>query len=500
MKKITTLILSLLIAAAAPAQGIYNNGARIVCQTGSYWVVDNGAFTLTSASTANPTTFANLSISNDASLTIPSLNYLTVTGMLTNSSGNDGLVVNSGGSLIENTTGVSGTVSRNIPAGEWHLISAPISDAVSGMFTDYYLQKFTESANDFSDITSTTQALTPAMGFALFGDAKYPSAVFAGPLNAGTKSYTVTKSGSPGEGWNLIGNPYPSTIDWDASAGWTKTNVNAATYVHINPATWASYVGTTETNGGSRYIAPAQGFFVKASAVGSLVMTDAVRVHSGTSFFKSAQVVSNLIRLQVSGNGYKDEAVLRFLSESSAEFDGDYDAHKFFGDVPEAAQIYTIGITELAINSMPVANTVPLGVRAASGSYTISATQINDLPYAILEDTKTGVFTDLSAKPYTFTFTAGENEQRFILHFTEMLSIDKGQKAMATIYSYHKTAYIKMNDTMKGDIFIYNITGQLVASRLSASGMNEIILPNTGAYIVKVISAKNAVVKKVIIN
>jgi hypothetical protein len=74
------------------AQGVIKaeTGAYIKSETGSYWVVDNGAFTLTSPGAANPAEMANLKIEADASLTIGPLNYLTVTGTLTNNAGNTG--------------------------------------------------------------------------------------------------------------------------------------------------------------------------------------------------------------------------------------------------------------------------------------------------------------------------------------------------------------------------------------------------------------------------
>jgi len=52
---------------------------------------------------------------------------------------------------------------------------------------------------------------------------------------------------------------------------------------------------------------------------------------------------------------------------------------------------------------------------------------------------------------------------------------------------------------VKGDIYIYNVAGQLVATKLSAKGMNEININNTGHYIVKVITRTKTVVKKVLI-
>jgi len=400
------------------------------------------------------------------------------------------------GSLITNGTVPAANkvnVERYIAANEWHLISAPISDALSGMFVGKYLQTHSESTNEYTDIESLTEPLTPMKGFAVWNASGF-TANYVGTLNTGNQSIATTKDG---EGWNLVGNPYPSAIDWNAASGWTKTNVNATTYLHVNSSTWATWNGSTGTNGGSQYIAPGQGFFVEATGAGTLAMTDAVRVHNPVSFFKNT--VNNLVRLQVSGNGYTDDAVVYFVPEATAEFDGQYDAHKLFGDVAEAAQIYTLGSSPLAINALPETNSVPVGIHAgASGTYTIAATEVNDIQAITLKDNQTGISTNLLANSYSFSFTPGENEQRFTLYFSP-LSINEVENPLASIYSNQNTLYVDLKSLTKGDIYVYNLAGQLVTSASANQGMNMIRLTNTGNYIVKVIAPKTTLVKKVFI-
>ena len=465
------------------------------------------------SSGSTPAVCNNLTVETGASLTLNEGKALTVNGTLTNSGTEASLIVESGGSLIE-YSGVNATVKRDIIAGEWHLISAPVSNATASVFTGYYLQRHSEPDNKYYDILLKTDALTPMQGFALWGDAGLPTATYTGLLNTGnhgaddnlTRSGPVASAEVDNYGWNLVGNPYPSSIDWLGS-GWTKTNVDDAIYLHRNSSLWATFVDGVSTSDGSRFIAPGQGFFVHVPGLsypstGTLKMNNAVRVHNTTSFFKnSGEVVPNLIRLEVSGNSFKDEAVVRFLPDATAEFDGRYDAYKIYGDVADAAQIYSLGSTPLSINSLPETNIVPVGVKAGvSGSYTIAATEINDLQYVTLEDTKTGIFTELAKQPYTFTFEAGEKEVRFNLHFNAMTAIADNKDVATTVYSYQKTAYINLNKQLKGDIFIYNMAGQLVATKLSAKGMNEIKLNALGNYIVKVVTDKTAQVKKIYIN
>ncbi len=438
---------------------------------------------------------ANLTIESGGKLTIASGGQLSVAGSLTNSTGTNGLIINSGGSLSESTAGVPATVESAIVGFEWHLISAPVSNATAMMFTGKYLQELTESTNTYTDVTSDATPLTPMKGFALYGDAGY-TIEYAGLLNTADQSFNYTAAN---QGYNLVGNPYPSSIDWNLV---TKPgSLNNATYRHVNAATWATYIaGVGNPVGTERFIAPGQGFLVKATGSGTLAITTAAKAHHATQFYKTSdEVINNLVRLKVSGNGYSDEAVVRFLSDATAEFDGKYDAHKLFGDVPEAAQIYTLGSIPLAINALPETSSVPVGIHAeTSGSYTLSALELKDLKYVTLEDTKTGVFTDLSVKPYTFNFTAGENEQRFVLHFSA-LSVKENESTVGNIYSNNQTVYINLKDQVKGDIFIYDISGKLITSKVSVQGMSEIGLSETGNYIVKVITRDNTLVKKVFI-
>ncbi len=471
---------------------------------GSVPVIGNNVFipnggNFPTVSTANKAA-TNLTIENGGVLTLTSIGQLTVAGTLTNNTGTTGLIVNSGGSLIENTAGVLGTVETNIVAGEWHLISSPISNAVSMLFLGKYLQELNEATNSYSDITTSAVPLTPAKGFAIF-DATGFTAQYAGPLNTSDKSFNYTKSGLPGEGYNLVGNPYPSSINWDLVV--KPATLNNATYRHVDKNTWAAYVDNVSVPliaGTDQFIAPGQGFLVQATGSGTLTFTNEAKAHHATEFYKNSnEEIKHLVRLQVTGNGYTDEAVVRFLSDATAEFDGKYDAHKLYGDVVEAPQIYTVGSTPLAINALPETSSVPVGVHVwVTGSFTIAATEMKDLKYVTLEDTKTGVFTDLSVKPYAFNFTAGENEQRFVLHFSP-LAVNETESVCATVYSNNQIVYINMKDQVKGDISIYDISGKLVSSKLGVQGMNEISISTTGNYIVKVITKDNTVVKKVFI-
>ena len=463
-------------------------------------------------SMATPAVCKNMTVNTGSSLIINTGKALTVTGDLTNHAGSSGLIAESGASLI--TMGdINGTatVKRNITGGIWHFISPPVSDAVSGIFTGKYMQEHTESTNAYDYITLVNIALNPLQGYALWNSYDF-AATYTGALNTGPISAALTRTTADpvNNGWNLVGNPYPSSIDWDAASGWTKINVNRTIYFE-KAGDWATYIsgeGATPgvgANGGNQFIASGQGFFVSVADVGNgiLAMNNNVRVHNAGTFFKNA-AVSSLVRLQVSGFSNSDEAVVRFIDEATVEYDNRYDAVKLFGDKYDSAQIYTVGGNSLTINSLPPGTTgVPLGIHAyKTGIYTIAATETGNLKDIILEDLKTGILTQLTTKPYSFTFETGEKELRFKLYFDPVLytGTDETESQVATVYSYEHTIHVNLNDWVKGDILIYNIEGQQVAAKTPAQGINSFALPGTGIYIVKVITGEQTMVRKVFIH
>lgn len=56
------------------------------------------------------------------------------------------------------------------------------------------------------------------------------------------------------DGWNLLGNPYPSIIDWNSS-NWVKQNINDAIYIYKgSTSSYQTYINGVDINGGMQYI------------------------------------------------------------------------------------------------------------------------------------------------------------------------------------------------------------------------------------------------------
>jgi len=406
-----------------------------------------------------------------------------------------------GGSLLDNgnLTATSAVVERDYTGNTWHLISSPITGAVSEMFTGLYLMSHGEPSNGYTDVVDLDVPLTPGQGFALWNQNGDATASYTGTLTTtATASLTRTADGFD-NGWNLVGNPYPSSIDWEATAGWTKTNLNNAIYIENNGG-WATYIGGAGVNGGTRYIASGQGFFVAVSdgqTTGTLGFSNDVRVHDNTTFFKEEPAY--LVKLKVSGNGFSDETVVYFKEEATIGFDGQLDAYKIPSFEESAPYIYSTANQGMAINVLPEVTTVPMNVKVGTetGTFTIEALSTGEFSELNLKDLSTGVITDLNSDSYTFNYIPGV-DNRFELHFGP-LGVNDLANNLYNVYSYNKEIHVITPNTTSGNITVYDMMGKEVASQSISGTDNVITLSQSAHYIVKVISEEGLVTKKVYI-
>jgi len=461
----------------------------------------------------------NLCINNGKLFTIESGKQLTVSGTTTLNCA-ECLVLKSDvsgtSSFIDNGIFGSGTtrIERYISENAWHYTSVPIVSTSTFPFTDLYVKYYTESNNSFHYIIRNDSNLTVKMtGYAIFSDPNTTgnkTIAFTGSLNTGAENISLTSSGSTdNDGWNLVGNPYPSAIDWTLP-GWTKTNVDNAIYFY-NGTGYSSYIAGVSTNGGSKFIPSMQGFFVHATGSGVLGTTNAIRVHNSTDFYKENSDIENLLRLQVQGNGFSDETYLRFIPEATQGFDPEYDAYKLMGII-EAPQIYsTSKDSKLSINSQPFAgiNTlVPVGIQFGLSDHLL-LTVSNMGSFAgnitfILEDKKLNVTQSLNDFPvYSFNHLEGENPDRFLIHINNpSFGIsDKKNSDPIQIYSYEGTIFIKLQEQIHkgGNVDVFDLTGKLLFSKKLSSQTLDKFNPNLteGTYIVKVVTDQVVTTAKV---
>ena len=466
---------------------------------------------------------------------------LTVNGALTNNAGASGLVVESGGSLItKGTVTGSATIKRDIAMDfKWHFISSPVSgqnicdgnfaplaanfNATTGPTYDFYKWSEPVVSGDLNwinlkntdwSLNSTDFGATPQFGvgtgyLVAYGPSFSGSSTksYAGALTTGDQTITLTTGGNK---WNLIGNPFASAIDWD---GVTKTTLEDGYYnvYNENKSGGAGYEyyndATHKSTGANGKISATQGFFVQASGT-SIVLPNAARVHDN-NWMKNTETlpVDQLMLTLGNGNNY-DEAFIQFEPQGTTGKDF-FDAFKMFSFDSGIPQIYTTIENEakIAFNSMPF-NTelfsIPVGVYIpADGEYSLNVSGIESFtttPSIILEDIQTSTLVEINQNPtYTFTAEAGDDPNRFLLHFGTV-GIDKPKDDSQVSILVRDNNLLISGASANAEIVVTNLLGQVVLhgkagnAGLTVIGTGSL---NDGIYVVTVVSGKQAVSKKI---
>lgn len=345
-------------------------------------------------------------------------------------------------------------------------------------------------ANGWTAATNVTNPMSAGSGFAIyFYSVNIPVTLdLNGAPNTGNQSLpvTYTNTGNADDGWNLVSNPYPSSVDWDAVSGWTRSQIQGNAYYVWNDAAqnYASYpVGGPGVNSGTNVIASSQGFMVITNGASpALNMTENVKVSSNPTpqFWKAAAIPNPYaVRLKLSGstNTFTDESVIRFMQGALTTKDLAEDALKLVSTNAAAPYMATLSTdsVSLCINTLPDFTgdaAIPVMIKAGvNGTYTIKAELLNQFPSAsclVLEDLLNGNTQDLKTGDYTFTMnTSPTPVKRFLLHVsTPALNL--------------KTSNVTCNGQNNGTLII-NGNGASSWSYLVVDSLNTTIASATNA-------------------
>lgn len=510
-----------------------------------YLIIDNAAgVTLTNTGTTEIS--GRLSINTGTQFMMPASSKLSVSGTIDNNAGTTGLYLQSDAtgtaSLIHNNDNVDASVERYIsgPAEAWHFLSSPVSNQeISGSWlptgtygngTGYDLYVWHEASSCWIYKLNTTSPINwntvhpgsdfvVGQGYLYSVQAANPTKSYAGDLNNGPVTYGLTVIGTDPlvQGFNLVGNPYPSSIDWRAASGWTHNNLvqsgggynmwiwnptadNYGVYNSADPDGMG-------TNSVTRYIAPMQGFFVEAENAGNLGMTNAVRVHDGAgNWFKGQQQSINDLSLTVTSNaGYgADEILLEFN-----HYQKEKGAKKLFSHVQTAPALYMKSFGEdLSVGHFTTPDDTPMVPVSFSagidGKYTLNCQfDMSSFELVWLEDKKEDFFLDLKQSPeYWFNAETSDDADRFVLYFGPIDSY-VNEELPARIFYDGSSILVDLSlvDNDAGAQVI-DLSGRVLFKQdLKGKMINKIHMPdNTQIVLVYVSTSEASICRKVLLN
>ncbi len=480
----------------------------------------------------------NLTIGHAGGLTVNTGSTLSVGGnfLLESDSSGTGSFLDNGTLTVTGSTIVKKflTGGSGMPGKKYSFLSSPVQDQnIQPEFvsappdTSTAFSKFDEATATWISAITASGNWNPGFENQFIDGKGYLVAVYAnttktftGNLNEGPYALPCSYSAASGsQGWNLLGNPYPSYLNWDAV---TRTSgIDKALYSYDpDIQNYRYYVrlpgDTISVGSGSPFISSMQGFMIHAEpGGGSVILNDSQRVHPSYRVTNMHEgTATDMLELDLEGNGFTDQTFVVFLNGSTENFDPAMDALKRFSFNPQVPVLHTLTTdsTELAINALPHSNT-PVVVRVhfettVSGTFKLTAKNAESFgpqTAIVLEDLKMNQTQDLKINPvYTFTADPGVTPERFHLHFSEANGInDQGNPGGMIIYSYGEEVYIKgLKKQCGGELFIYNLLGQEIKHQ-PVPGNDLIRIPMSGFsgyFVVKVVSGNYCETAKIYLN
>ena len=191
---------------------------------------------------------------------------------------------------------------------------------------------------------SNTEILVPGRGYDAYMLNNVAPVIIdlTGPVNQGTINFTVSRTNSTpavpsADGWNLVGNPYPSSIQWNNGAGWSRNLIDPVVYVWDRlTSAFKTYNHTTAVgNLPNGIIAAGQAFFVYAypGAVSMSINESAKIAPNASSAYyrkRTDESISDVASLQLSlTKGIAtDNSFIIFNEVATEDFDSGLDAMK----------------------------------------------------------------------------------------------------------------------------------------------------------------------------
>ena len=518
--------------------------------TGTNWTGAGVPNSLTDVTIANVTnqpiiasnvSVASLTLNASTSLTVNTGFNLTVAGAVAN---NGTITVENNANLIQtaltNTNSGSGTAtikrnSASIQLYDYTLWSSPVAGqklkAFSPNTLDTRFYTYNSGTNLYNVVTTplTTTNFATATGYLIRADNTLTAAtpttfngVFTGVPNNGTVPIALNYTDAA-RSYNLVGNPYPSTINANAFISentdniestlyfWRKTNAaSGSAYATYNPAGGTGTAATATSGTPNGTIQVGQGFFVKAKSASTLNFKNAMRLSSTSTQFFRTNTERNRIWLNLTNtSGVFSQMLLSYMAEATQGVDS-LDG-KYINDSPVAltsiinAEEYTIQGRALPFSTT---DTVPLGFKTnAAGNYTIAIDHVDGLfitgQMVLLKDNLLNTVTDLNAGSYSFASAIGTFNSRFEVVYQSTLAVTNPTFTANSVIAFSANGEIRINSgsTIMELVRVYDLQGRLLVEKKQINASEtKIITSSTNQVLLVEITATNGskITKKII--
>jgi autotransporter-associated beta strand protein len=547
---------------------IVNSGTLQLNKTGGGTLPNTNSITVNNGGTlriSSNQTLSDLTINSGGTVIVDANVQLTINGILSNSGTftleNGATLVQGSSSTLAGTNGtynVKQTITgagTTTPTGRFWYLGSPVASASSSVLlanANNILKRRNEQTSQWE--TVSTGNLEVGKGYYLQASNGSASAgnitltFSGGSLNNSPTASPMTISGlsrTAGqgfEGFNLVANPYPSYLDWDAV---TKTDVGNTMWYRTfnstnNTMVFDTYVAGTNgigTNlngaGVSNLIPPMQSFWVRVNAnanpslnnTGSLGLSNSMRAHftsinGSTAGLKSTSNERDLfLRMNLLQANKKDQIIV-YVNETATNGFDVLDGEKMMqAGMP---QFYTSAagkkITINGLNSAKKQQSLPITMELPTTgvhSFVIEDLEIsNGLVW--LEDKQEEIMQALEpGTVYEFYANSGINAERFVLHFqlidnTTPINIYNEVNGSANFSGKGASVHaesagvvvIKLPATTEGitDIQIRDAAGRLVYTGSTNTLETSVQLEQAnGIYYVTLNSASGVEVRKVFV-
>lgn len=414
----------------------------------------------------------NISVASTANFTIQNNANLVQINNIANS-GNITLIKNSANLLRLDYTAWSSPVSNQ------NLLAFSPQTLTNRFYT--YNPAGTTTATAYTSINPSSTNFNPTTGYLIRSPNNWSATVsapyigqFTGVPNNG-EFYTAIQ-----QGYNLVGNPFPATIEGSHFIASNRTIETLYFWTHTAPASggvypvnnYASYTtlgGVAAAAGGAipdGSIKPGQGFYFYSSENENVFFHNALRYNvMNTQFFKTNSVEKDIYRLNLSDSYQNYNQILIGHDANATEaFDLGIDGKAFEYD--DAMLFTTIDNNKYVIQGRPTFDSndkLALGVKIKNdGLYTVQLENkegvFNQQPI-YLKDNFTGSITEISKQPYTFSSTAGLFTTRFELMY--QLEKKSVKEHLITILN-HDTEIVMNSSSNMQLVTVYDLLGKKI--------------------------------------